>query len=94
MKRPVAIIIFLFFTIIGLSIVQVSVSNKLSTTGTDLAAIEQEISQYKRENIQLQEKILTASSYTQISQQAQSRGFVSSKSLVYLTTPPPLALNQ
>lgn len=94
MKRPVAIIIFTFVIIIGLSIVQVSVSNQLSTTGTELATIEQEIDQYKRENTQLQEKVLVASSFTNISEKAKRRGFVSSKSLVYLTTPPPLALKQ
>lgn len=94
MKRPVAIIIVVFVIIIGLSIVQVSVANQLSTTGTELATLEQQIDQYKRENTQLQENVLVASSYTNISERAKKRGFVSSKSMVYLTTPPPLALKQ
>ena len=94
MKRPLAIIIITFIIIIGLSVVQVSVSNQLSTTGTELAEVEHQIDQYKKENTQLQEKVLLASSLTNISEKAEKKGFTEPKSFVYLTAQPQLALKQ
>lgn len=94
MKRPLTIIIITFIIIIGLSVVQVSVSNQLSTTGTELAEVEHQIDQYKKENTQLQEKVLLASSLTTIAKKAEKKGFIEPKSFVYLTTQPQLALNK
>lgn len=94
MKRPLAIIITTIIIIIGLSVVQVSVSNQLSTTGTELAEIEHQIDHYKKENTQLQEEVLLASSLTNIAKKAEQKGFTPTTSFVYLTTQPQLAFNK
>lgn len=92
MKKPFLFLVFLFFTIIGLSLMQVVVSNSYSTTGIFLEQIDKEVTIYKEENAKIKEKLLISSSYTQISSQASILGFVESKSEVYLNTPLPLAV--
>lgn len=91
MKKPMYIILFLFTVIIGLSIVQITLSNKISTAGAELAQLEKEVSDYKRKNIVLKEQLLEASSLTNLSKKAEKLGFVEAKSQVYLNAPLPLA---
>lgn len=85
---------FIIFTVIFLSVVQVIVSNRLSTTGTTLAQFEEEIMFYKKENSLLRERLLMASSLTHIASTAGEIGFVKNKSQVFFTTPLPLAVRQ
>jgi cell division protein FtsL len=92
MKKPVIIIAFIFTIIIGLSLVQINLSNQISTAGTELAKLEQQVAEYKRQNIVLKEQVLEASSLTNISKKAETLGFAPTKSQVYLNTPLPLAL--
>ncbi len=94
MKRPLAIIIFVGLVIVTLSVVQASVANQISTTGADLVALQDKLDNYKRENMVLQEKLLQASSLTNLSEKAKKLGFVDAKKQVYLNTPLPLALKQ
>lgn len=94
MKRPVYVIIFIFVTILGLSIAQISVSNQISTAGSELAALQHEVETYERENTILEEEVLTASSFTNISEKAEKLGYVEVKTSVSLTAPLPLALKQ
>ena len=75
MKRPIYLIIFIFVTIISLAVAQVSVANQLSTTGAELAALQTQVDNYKRENTILQEETLAASSFTTIAEKAESEGF-------------------
>ena len=84
MRTPIIFIIVLITLVIGLSIVQVVVSNNLSTTGIELAKLEDKITVYKKENAILQEKILIASSFTTIASKAADMGFVEEKSRVFL----------
>lgn len=91
MKRPVFLIIFVFVTILGLAIAQISVSNQISTTGTELAALEHELDEYKRQNTILQEELLAVASFTNISEKAEELGYTEVKSQLSLTAPIPLA---
>ena len=94
MKKPILVILFIFSVIIGLSLVQISLSNQISTAGAELAHLEKEVAEYKRKNIILKEQVLEASSLLTLSKKAEKQGFVQSKSQVYLNTPLPLAFNQ
>jgi hypothetical protein len=86
MKRHGYVIKFALFIIIFLSIVQVVVSNRLSTAGMALGKIEDEIRFYKRENASLSEEFFLASSLANISSKAAEMGFIGNKSQLVLTT--------
>lgn len=92
MKKPKLFISFIICIIIFLSIIQVIVSNSLSTTGILMSRIENEIKLKKAENAVLREKVLTASSLTNVASQAGGFGFVEEKTTVFLTSPLPLAI--
>ncbi len=94
MKKPFYFIAIIITIIFCLSIVQVVISNSLSTTGVELAKIEDDLYDYKQENDTLRQKMLIASSLTQIASMASELGFVSQKSNIYLSTPLPLAVKQ
>lgn len=94
MKKPLIAISFMILIIIALSLVRVGVVNSISTTGTDLVALQAEVEKYKKENMLLQENLLSLSSLTNLEKKADTLGFVEAKSHVYLHNPLPLALNQ
>jgi hypothetical protein len=94
MKRPIFVILSIVSIVICLAIVQVGVSNQIATTGAGLVALQKELTQYKQENILLQEQVLKASALTTIEEEAEKRGFVAVKNPVHLSTPLPLALKQ
>lgn len=94
MKRSIPFIIFLVITIIFLSVIQVAVSSKLSTTGIELDKVQGELANYERENSVLTENFLLTTSLTNIASNASEIGFVEQKSIVYLTTPLPLAVKR
>ncbi len=87
MRKPILFICFIIAIVIGLSVMQVSVSNSLSTTGIELASIEEKITKYEKENARLSEALLTASSFDTIASKAAELGFIESKSAVVLTNP-------
>ncbi|HSA83443.1 MAG TPA: hypothetical protein VLF20_00970 [Patescibacteria group bacterium] len=91
MKRPAVLIIFIFVTILGLGIVQMSVANQISTTGAELAELQKEVETYKRKNAILQEELLAAASLTTIAEEAEELGYTEAKSQLSLTSPLPLA---
>lgn len=92
MKKPLFLIFFIITIIIGLAVVQVVVSNKLSTAGIELENLQSKVDAYRKENINLDEKVLEASSLQNLSKKARAIGFVQAKSQIYLTNPVPLAL--
>jgi cell division protein FtsL len=94
MKRPVYLIIVIFITIVGLAIAQVSVANQISTTGAELAALQTEVDEYKRQNTVLQEELLAAASFTTIAEQAEELGYEQVKNRLTLSESLPLALKQ
>lgn len=94
MKKPLFIIIFFLSTITSLSIIQVALSNRLSTTGIEFESLQSKIEKYKKENALIEEKVLEASALINIAKEAKVLGFVETKSQIYLSNPLPLASNQ
>lgn len=76
------------------TLVQISVSNSLTTEGIRLAKIQDEIDATKKENMLLAEKVYTDASYTHIASQAATAGFVEGNASIYISNPGPLALKQ
>lgn len=93
MKKPVVFIALIIMIIVGLSVVQVTISNSLSTTGIELADIEEQITAYKKENAKLSEELLTVASFNTIASKAADMGFVSEKKHIGITAPMPLAIH-
>lgn len=91
MKKPFVFITCIIITILSLSVIQVVISNSLSTTGLDLSKIEGNLHVYQRENDMLRQKMLIASSLTRIASVAGELGFASKKSEIFVSTPLPLA---
>ena len=91
MKRPIFFIAMLFITVVGLSIVHVSVANSLSTTGITLSKMQEEIKSYKKENTQLKEHILQASSLMNVNEKAKLAGYTNIKTQVSISQPLPIA---
>jgi len=92
MKRHSFVITFALFIIVFLSIVQVVVSNRLSTDGIGLGKIEDEIRFYKAQNSLLSEELFLASSLNNIASKATNLGFIENKSQFVLKTSLPFAL--
>lgn len=88
------LISFFLFSIIALSVVRVGVVNSISTTGEELATLETQIKDVKKQNTILEEQYLALSSLTNIEEKAKQLGFIEAKSQLYLSTPLPLALKQ
>lgn len=94
MKKSYTLITFLLGLIIALSIAKAVLHNALSTSGIYVSKVEQEISSLKTENAILSEKLLVASSLTNIIQKAKDTGFNNDDALMIIGTSKPLALNQ
>ncbi len=94
MKKPTLLITFSILTILVLAVVRISVANKLSTSGIMLSKIENQLGYYKKENLLLQESLLTYSSFTHIASQAAQLGFVQDKKSYVLNSTLPLAIKQ
>lgn len=92
MKKPYVIIIFLLGLVIALSMGKAFLRNMLSTSGIFVSKAEQEINFYKTQNSILAEKLLTASSLTNILEKAKRAGFTNENTLMILKTSRPLAV--
>lgn len=75
-------------------IIEISVSNSLTTEGIKLGKIQAKIDAVKKDNMLLKEKLLTMSSYAHIASEAATLGFVDAKSAIFLDQPIPLAVKQ
>lgn len=91
MKKSYSFIAVLVGIILMLTITQVVVSNRLSTTGLVLGKLQDEIALFKTENTILSEKLLVASSFTSIASAAAQLGFSETKTAIVLTAPLPIA---
>ncbi len=94
MKKPVLFLGSILFLIVVLSVVQIIVSNSLSTKGVSLGKLEDEIQLYKKENMLLKEKVLTIASYTNVASKAAEIGLTKHVSAVYADTSFPIAKRQ
>lgn len=92
MKRPILVLSVLFGVIIALSIAQVIVANRISTTGTLLGKVDRNLQKLEEENTKFSEKLLLESSLYQIASSAAMLGFVETKSQIFISRPVPLAI--
>ena len=92
MKKQNVFLSSVIVIVIILSVVQVGVSNSLSTTGIVLSRLEQDIHFYKKENSVLREKLLLLSSLTQVASKAASFGFVVEKAPLFVSKSLPVAV--
>lgn len=82
---------FIIALVVVFSLVQVFVSNRLSTTGLVLGKLEEEIAFYEKQNSLLSEKLLLSSSLVHLASAAAEFGFIEEKSQVTLKSPLPIA---
>lgn len=75
-----------------LSVLQIIVSNRLSTTGIYIEKIENEVASYEKDNSLLREKIYNTSSFTTIASRASEMGFTDKTADVLLSSPLPFAI--
>lgn len=75
MKRYTYIAGVVTIVIVILSVIQISISNMLSTGGIHLSELQQKVAYYQRENAMLREKIYSQASLTAISEKAEKEGF-------------------
>ncbi len=93
MKKGYALLSLLGVAVVVLSLVEISVSNMLSTGGIQLSKVQAQIAIYQRQNALLEEKIYTLSSLTHVAEEAQKLGYVpASKSTLVIANPQPLAI--
>jgi hypothetical protein len=94
MKKSVLIISILLITVLVLSVVRIYIANQVATSGVLLGKVEEEVTNYKTENIILAEKLYTASSLTNIDSEAEKLGFVEPKTDFVLNGQVPVAFKQ
>jgi len=94
MKRGYILLGLLLLIVIALSVVQISVSNMLSTGGIELAQVQDEIHGLQKDNAILKEQIYSMASLTNIAQKADKLGYVAgvNTSTLVIANPQPLAI--
>ena len=73
--------------VVGMTVVQIVVSHKLSTAGIELSSMQNERTDLSFENEKLRQKIASESSLLIITKKAQNLGFEKAN-FVYLDNPP------
>lgn len=94
MKKSYILLVFLIGLTITLAVGRAILQNTLSTSGIFVSEAEREINSYKTQNAILSEKLLAASSLTNIFKKAKELGFTDEKSLMVIKTSEPLAVRQ
>lgn len=85
MKKLILFTFPLFVISIFLSVIQVVISNMLSTSGVELDKLQTDLIHFKKENIVLREEVLMNTSLTNIASIAATMGFVDTKSAINLS---------
>ena len=94
MKKPVLLILILMFVILILSVVRIFVSNKISTSGVVLGQIQEEIDNYKTQNMLISQKVYEYSSLTNIASKAAELGYTDQNTAFVLSGQIPVAFKQ
>lgn len=76
MIREEKVIILLCTTVLSLFAVQLYLKTMYSTDGETLQRLQDSIQQVQGENMRLEEKILSLSSFTYLSTEAKREGFI------------------
>lgn len=79
--------------ILSLSIIQIIVTNHGISSGDNVTKLEEEKDRLLEENDKLETQIAKFTSIKNIKEQAKKIGFIEASSIVYLSTPLPVALN-
>lgn len=91
-NRIALIIVGSVLLLIGMSILQITAFNMLSTKGIALDVVQRELAEVQRENMVISEKLYSMSSYTHIASEAATLGFVNAKpSVIFIEAPHPIA---
>ncbi|HZJ18674.1 MAG TPA: hypothetical protein VFD45_03595 [Patescibacteria group bacterium] len=94
MKKPITLIILLLLIVLVLSVVRTVVSNGMSTSGSMLSRVSEELDYYKTENASLKEMVYLKASLTNISSEAAKLGFVDQKTSFAISSSLPIAVKQ
>ncbi|OGH05994.1 MAG: hypothetical protein A2W22_03660 [Candidatus Levybacteria bacterium RBG_16_35_11] len=92
MKNHKIILYILIFTALSLGLTRLIISNNMSTSGTVLGKVSEELSKYQTENLLLSEKVLNLSSFLNISKKADKLGFQPKKTAYSITSVLPIAV--
>lgn len=94
MKRTGFFSVGIICIVVILTVIQIVISNSLSTKGVSLGKLEDQLHSYEIDNAMLREKLLQYASFTNIASRAAEQGFVPHKSQVVYSSPLPLAVKQ
>lgn len=94
MKKPAIFLTTLIGLVIVLFIVRIFISNQVATSGVELGRLEEQIDNYKTQNIILSEQLYSKSSLTNIDAEAGYLGFVEQQSDFVLNGQLPVAYKQ
>lgn len=92
-KNKIGSNILLVIFCIALTIIQLIILNKDSTSGENLTKMKAEIGNYDEENILLSQKIASSSSIVSISSKAKNLGFNDTNNSLSLNGPIPIAFS-
>lgn len=94
MRNVVILPTMICLIILILSVIQLLVSNKLSTDGLMLTNLEQEIDSYRQKSMLLSEEITKSMALTQLSSKAAELGFIKEGRILSISGVMVVALNQ
>jgi cell division protein FtsL len=89
MKKTSLLLTFCLVLSVGLTVARIVLSAAFSTTGLDLNQIQAQTSSIQKENMNLQEEVLTKAALTTVDQKATADGFQenTTKTQLVLTSP-------
>lgn len=91
-KKP-KLIVLITFIVVGLSLVQLTISHKLATLGGKMSQLEEKQEYLTKENKKLSEEINQMGSLSLVSLKAEEMGLVKAKRVLHLTPQIPVALD-
>jgi len=91
--RKINLPILIIVLVIALALVQLFITNRLSTAGGSIKEMEIQASRLEDKNEQLRQDVNRFGSLRRISQEAEKAGFVANSQLFYLTPEIPVAMN-
>jgi|GEM_PF-1341336 len=96
MNKAYIILGSLFFIILALIIVNITLNNFMSTQGIAFSQIQTKLQDLQKENVILEDQVLKLSSLTRIASESATMGFTpeTAKTQIALSNNIPLAYNQ
>jgi len=91
-KKP-KLIVLITCIVVGLSLVQLTISHKLATLGGRMSQLEEKQEYLVKENKKMNEEINQMGSLSLVSLKAQKMGLVKAKKVLHLTPQIPVALD-